>query len=712
MQNITQFLRIRLLFKNSPSVNSLFLETLILSFISLILMVPTLDAQINIIQLDSDLHHLRTTDTREWSEFPPNADQEELRIQFSAEKNQTEFTLQVRQLNVKQNWQIELNNSHLSNLHLNENDLTVYFPIPAGTLKNGENELVIHQANQVPDDILVGNIKIYQQPLSSTLNAGSIRIDVNDQGSERLIPSRITIVNSTNSLQTVGASSNNTLAVRPGVIYTGNGSATFGLPAGNYTIYAGRGMEYGLDSTKVSITENNQSFHKTLSIRREVDTKGYISSDTHIHTVTYSGHGDATANERILTIAGEGIELPIATEHNQHVDYSGVASNLRMMDYFTTVTGNEVTTPLGHFNVFPIENGATPPESQIEDWSSLFTDICDTPDVSVVILNHGRDNHGGFTPLNQENFNALTGNFREGLYPQFNAMEVVNSGAHQSDMMQLFRDWFSMTNRGYHVTPVGSSDAHDVNRYIVGQARTFIQYPDEDPSSLNIEEVTEKIVQGNISVGMGLFTEITVNGAYGPGNLAPVKDSINVHVKVQGPDWVDANVIELYRNGEIVRSEKIDSNNLAGTKWEGSWTLENYDHDSFLVAIARGPGIKKAYWPIARPYQPDTIEWNPSVIGATGAVWLDEDGNGEKNSAYDYAKDLVELSEGSLEMLVEKLGRFDQAVTIQAAGNFFDNQPEVLPLSDDMVHLIQSSPGHVREGFGKYLTYLDQIGRM
>lgn len=110
MQNSREFWNIKLLFKNSPSVNSLFLETLILSFISLILMDPVLVAQNNVIELDSHLHHLRTTDTREWSEFPPNADQKELRIQFSAEKNQTEFTLQVRQLNVKQNWQIELNN--------------------------------------------------------------------------------------------------------------------------------------------------------------------------------------------------------------------------------------------------------------------------------------------------------------------------------------------------------------------------------------------------------------------------------------------------------------------------------------------------------------------------------------------------------------------------------------------------------------------------
>lgn len=700
-----------LFFEKSQTVCSIYFEILILILIVHTFLASTVTAQNNSIELDTDLYHLRTTDIQEWSEFPTKADQKELQIQFSAEKNQTDYTLQIRQLNVKHTWQIDLNNSHLTNLHLNENDITAYFPIPAGTLKDGENELFIYQGNQEPDDILVGEIEIHRQPLDSILNEGTIQIDVTDRDSDRLLPSRITIVNDNYSLQTVGASSNNFLAVRPGVIYTGNGSATFGLPKGDYTIYAGRGMEYGLDSTQVSIHKDNQSFHRTLSIQRQVDTKGYISSDTHIHTFTHSGHGDATAEERMLTIAGEGIELPIATEHNQHVDYSDVASTMNMTGFFTTVIGNEVTTPLGHFNIFPVDKGADPPEVQVEDWSSLFRDIYNTPDVSVVILNHGRDDHGGFTPLNKENFNALTGDFRDGLNPQFNVMEVVNSGAHQSDMMQLFRDWFTMTNRGYNVTPVGSSDSHDVNRYIVGQARTFIQYPDANPANINAEDAAKQLANGKVNVGMGLFTEISVNAEYGPGNLAPVDDSINVHVKVQGPDWVDADVVELYRNGEMVRSRKIEGKDIAGTKWEGNWTLEKYNHDSFLVAIARGPGIKKSYWPIARPYQPDTTEWSPEVIGATGAVWLDEDGNAEKNSAYEYARDLVESYEGSFEELLEQLEKFDQAVTIQSARIFFDNYPKVLPLSDNMRKLIESSPDHVQNGFEKYIDYLNQTDR-
>ena len=47
---------------------------------------------------------------------------------------------------------------------------------------------------------------------------------------------------------TVGAKSGDGLAVRPGVVYTGNGRAAFGLPAGKYTVYAGRGFAYSIDS--------------------------------------------------------------------------------------------------------------------------------------------------------------------------------------------------------------------------------------------------------------------------------------------------------------------------------------------------------------------------------------------------------------------------------------------------------------------------------
>ncbi len=101
---------------------------------------------------------------------------------------------------------------------------------------------------------------------------------------------------------------------------TSTGSARIGVPAGRYTIYAGRGFEYSLDSTEVTLAAG-ETLRRRLSIRREVPTECYVACDTHVHTLTHSGHGDASVQERMITLAAEGIELPIATDHNVHIDH-------------------------------------------------------------------------------------------------------------------------------------------------------------------------------------------------------------------------------------------------------------------------------------------------------------------------------------------------------------------------------------------------------
>src|SRR5262249_7260433 len=152
---------------------------------------------------------------------------------------------------------------------------------------------------------------------------------------------------------------------------------TFGLPAGTYTIYAGRGFEYSLDSVRVVVRAGDH-LRQTLAIRREVPLEGYVSCDTHVHTLTYSGHGDASVDERVVTIAGEGIELRIATEHTRQVDYHAAAVKQGVREYFTPVVGNEVTTPVGHFNIFPVRPNEPIPDAQVKDWKSLFDNLAAT----------------------------------------------------------------------------------------------------------------------------------------------------------------------------------------------------------------------------------------------------------------------------------------------------------------------------------------------
>jgi hypothetical protein len=613
--------------------------------------------------LDSTRRHLRNRDPREWSEFPLQPSQKTMEIHFASKANRSEQTLFLRQYDVKLNWQVVLNDQLLGTLFTDEKDLMQYFKMPPGILK-AENLLEIKCADGQPDDILVGSVMLDPRAENLVLSEGIVDLEVNDGDTRKPIPSRITIVNDMATLQTVAAFAGDPLAVRPGFVYTGNGKASLGLPSGTYTLYAGRGFEYGIDSVKLTVKPGDHIF-KNFYIKREVATNGWISSDTHIHTFTYSRHGDATVAERVLTIAGEGVELPISTDHNVFVDLKPFAVDNGVDKYFTSVIGNELTTQVGHFNLFPARTAEMVPDPAADSWDVLAKNIDDTS--GVIILNHARDIHLGFRPFDPEIHLSSAGMRLDGWQFPANAMEVINSGSQQTDPMELSRDWFGMLNAGHFITPVGSSDSHDVSRFIVGQARTYIRVQDEDPGHIDVDTAIRNFRKGKVMVSLGLLTELTVNDIYSPGDLVPGGGEINVAVKVSGPAWTRAERISLYANGKKIHEERIVNGSVAGLKWSGSWKIAVPRHDIFLVAIADGPGGGMPFWPIAKPFQPTSPDWQPRLIGLTGAVWIDGDKNGAATSARSYAQRLIEDAGGNLKTTIKLLGSYDEAVAVQVA---------------------------------------------
>jgi hypothetical protein len=356
-----------------------------------------------------------------------------------------------------------------------------------------------------------------------------------------------------------------------------------------------------------------------------------VSCDTHIHTLTHSGHGDATVEERMLTLAGEGIELPIATEHNLHADYSEAARRTGVATLFTPVIGNEVTTPTGHFNIFPIAPGAAVPDAKITLWPPLMRALRETPGVRVIVLNHPRSIHSKFRPFDPENFDAATGENKRGGEFSFDAIEVLNSGAQQTDYMLVFRDWFALLNRGHRFTAVGASDSHDVSRFIVGQARTYIAVGDDVPAHIDVAAACESLLAGRALVSMGLLAQMTVEERFTAGDLATnLPEPVRVRVKVLGPSWVKAGRVELFANGFRIREATIDPAraDAPGEKADIAWTLPRPSHDTHLIAIATGPAVSAPFWAMTRPYQPNSPHWEGRAIGATNPVWLDADGDG------------------------------------------------------------------------------------
>jgi hypothetical protein len=515
---------------------------------------------------------------------------------------------------------------------------------------------------------LVGDLRLFSTGRSETLAQATLELRATTTDAPGTLPCRFTIVDATGALAALqpGTTNQTEFTVRPGVIYTRDGTARVGLLPGQYTVFASRGFEYSVATQTVTVA-SAETKTVALSIRRTVPTHGWVAADTHIHTLTRSKHGDATEEERMLTIAGEGIELAVATDHNHHADYTEAAQRTRTSDHFTAVIGNEVTTKAGHFNAFPILASSPVADFSITNWSDLLKGIRATPGVQVVTLNHPRDLHSGFIPLGPTNFNPVSGAALRGQDFSFDGLEVITSGAMQSDIMLLFQDWFALLNHGHRPTALGSSDTHDVSRFILGQGRTYVKCPDTNVAALNVAEACRSLREGRALVSFGLLTDLLVNERFGAGDLAVRgRRGITAVVTVLGPAWVQADRVELFANGRKVAEQRIAPTHKT-IKARVTFRLPPQPHDVHLVSIASGPGVTAPFWETPRPYQPSSKTFTPRVLGATNPVWVDVDGDGTFTPARRYAERLVKKHGMTAAKLFPALAGFDQAVAAQAA---------------------------------------------
>jgi hypothetical protein len=616
--------------------------------------------------LDATMHHLRVGGHPEWLGFP-GSPKAEMRVDFDCSANPGEMIIRLGQEDIKRNWQVLLNGEPIGKLVADESPMLAYFSVPPMLLRSGNNTLAVMTSDTIPDDIMVGKVVLITGPVQQLVTESRVQVTITDGATGLPLPGRLTIVNHDRMLQPVAATPAPNMAHRPGSVYLGDGAGSFTLPAGSYTVYANHGFEYGVDSSRL-VVKKGATVNMKLIISKEVLVTGWISSDTHIHTLTYSGHGDATAAERVLTIAGEGIEMPVTTDHNIKVDLDSLSLAMGMRKYFTPVTGYEFTTALGHFNVFPQSPGSGVPDVHINSWDGLSKVLAPKKD-EIIILNHARDVHSGFAPFDPADHISVTGKDLRGWEFPANAMEVLNSSSQQADFMNLFNDWFGMLNRGYRLTPVGASDSHTLSQYLLGQGRTYIKLGNADRAAINVPEALTNFRDGKVMVSFGLLTEMRVNDQYGPGEMVPgTGKGLTVSVRVMGPGWTRASKVSLYANGVKIREEIIRGGGKPGLKFSKTWQLPAPAQDLFIVCIAEGPEPVNAFWRVPKPYDPTSPKWTPRVIGASGAIWIDGDKDGNRTSAYSYARKLVAEANGSFSDLVKSMAGYDESVAAQVAG--------------------------------------------
>ncbi|MCX8073503.1 MAG: hypothetical protein N3C12_13805 [Candidatus Binatia bacterium] len=148
------------------------------------------------------------------------------------------------------------------------------------------------------------------------------------------------------------------------VIYTdAKGKAVVDIKPGTYTATISRGPEYTIAQVApVTITSGAVTDLGIQTIKRVLDTTGYMSADFHIHSAR-SLDSSAPLEGRVRSFAGEGLEVMVSTDHDINTDYAPVIKKLKMQPFIGSIVGTEVTTSVpnppflanawGHINSWP-----------------------------------------------------------------------------------------------------------------------------------------------------------------------------------------------------------------------------------------------------------------------------------------------------------------------------------------------------------------------
>ena len=156
------------------------------------------------------------------------------------------------------------------------------------------------------------------------------------------------------------------------------------------------------------------------------------------------------------------------------------------------------------------------------------------------------------------------------------------------------------------------------------------------------------------------------------GDVATGKnDNLKVAVQVLGPSWARADLVNLYANGHLIRTQAIKPG-AAVQKANLTWNIPRPAHDVHLVAMVTGPGITEPFWESPRPYQPTSKKHDPRVQGATNPIFVDGDGDGKYTPPRIQAQRLFSKHKRNTDALLGSLHPLDQAIATQLAALMHD----------------------------------------
>ena len=408
---------------------------------------------------------------------------------------------------------------------------------------------------------------------------------------------------------------------------------TIELPPGGYLITASRGPEYSLVSEIIEVVEET-STNLSFTLKKVVDSSGWISLDSHLHTL--NSDGQVTIEERIKSVIAEGIQVAIATDHNYITDYRPALNKLGLTNQLMVISGNEIThSGLIHYNSYPLNPQPNLPLMGAIDATKnrvleLFAASRRQAPQGIIQVNHPRSGSIGYFNthhLDPKNGEAVSEDFDF----SFDVMEGMNGPFPRPNNAQAIKDWLNFLNKGYYYPLVGSSDAHTIDRGEPGYSRTYVAYKGQPFPQLDLQKLLLNLKKGHSFITNGPFLHFRVNEKAIPGDLITDKDGqVKIEVKIQRAPWVEVNKIVVIANGQKIRQSSLNfTRDQLSTTFATNLTITK---DTYLVVEVSG---ERSLFPVVqRLSRSGQAEKAALPYAITNPVFIDFDGNGRFDPPY------------------------------------------------------------------------------
>jgi hypothetical protein len=346
-----------------------------------------------------------------------------------------------------------------------------------------------------------------------------------------------------------------------------NGHFTQQLPPGKYHVVVVRGPEYGHIAKDITVEAGKIAEFKG-TLKRLVDSKGWISADFHNHS-TPSGDNVCDTDGRLINIAVEHLEFAPTTEHNRLYDWEPTIKALGLENHIKTVKGMELTGSRQHFNAFPFEpeplkqDGGAPVWNDdpritaltLRRWQGERADRWiqfNHPDLANMFVDRNSDGvqDGGFVGVGDmiDGSESQNGPGTSILAEApFTLSRAPGSLAAKVNMSREFA-WRQLLNQGLRVTAVGVADAHSVYGNGVGCWRCYLPSTTDEPAKIDWAELSPHAKAGHIVLSTGPFLEVTTQNGKIAGDDDRCTGGIDLNVRVQCTDWMDIDRVQVLVN--------------------------------------------------------------------------------------------------------------------------------------------------------------------